>query len=94
MNRNLVRLASAVCGVLLVGCTTRAGSQEARDEALTCPKIQAEVDAQDPAARRDTGTARSLEAGASAYQAAEWLPIWEACCRSWTCRRMPRGREA
>src|SRR5215472_9066608 len=76
MNGKLVGVAYAVFGVLLVGCATGAADpKKPGDEALTCPQIQGEIDAQDATARREAGKARSLEAGASAYQAAEWLPV-------------------
>lgn len=76
MNGKLVGAAYAVCGVILVGCATSAvDPKKIGDEALTCPQIQAEIDAEDATARREAGKARSLEAGASAYQAAEWVPF-------------------
>ena len=76
INGKLIGAAYAVCGVVLVGCATSAvDPKKPGDEALTCSQIQAEIDAQDATARRDAGKARSLEAGASAYQAAEWLPF-------------------
>ena len=76
MNGKLIGMALAVCGFLLVGCATSAvDPKKPGDEALTCSQIQAEIDAQDATARREAGKARSLEAGASAYQAAEWVPV-------------------
>jgi hypothetical protein len=76
MNGKLIGVAYAVCGVVLVGCATSAvDPKKPGDEALTCSQIQAEIDAQDATARREAGKARSLEAGASAYQAAEWVPV-------------------
>jgi len=76
MNGKLIGAAYAVCGVVLVGCVTSAvDPKKPGDEALTCSQIQAEIDSQDANARREAGKARSLEAGASAYQAAEWVPV-------------------
>ena len=76
MNRNLSGLAYAVCGVLLVGCAASAlDSKKPGDDALTCPQIQTEIDAQDATARREAAKYRSLEPGASAYSTAEeWIP--------------------
>jgi len=56
-------------------CHRRRRSQKAWRRGAHLPQIQAEIDAQDATARREAGKARSLEAGASAYQAAEWLPV-------------------
>jgi hypothetical protein len=76
MNGKLIGAVYALCGVVLVGvCHECGGAQKPGDEALTCSQIQAEIDAQDATARREAGRARSLETGASAYQAAEWLPV-------------------
>ena len=76
MNRNLIGLAYAVCGVLLVGCAASAlDPKKPGDDALTCPQIQTEIDAQDATARREAAKYRSLEPGASAYSTAEeWIP--------------------
>ena len=94
MNGRLVGVAYAVCGVLLVGCATGAvDPKKPGDEALTCPQIQAEIDAQDTTARRAAVKFRSLEPGASAYTTAEeWIPILEVGCGWWICRRMHRAR--
>jgi hypothetical protein len=76
MNGKLTGVVCAMCGVLFVGCATSAvDPKKPGDEALTCSQIQAEIEAQDATARREAGKARSLEAGAATYQAAEWLPL-------------------
>jgi len=76
MNGKLIGVVYAMCGGLLVGCATSAvDPKQPGDEALTCSQIQAEIEAQDATARREAGKARSLEAGAATYQAAEWLPL-------------------
>ena len=83
MNGKLVGIAYAVCGVLLASCATSAvDPKKPGDEALTCPQIQAEIDAQDATARREAGKARSLEAGASPIKRRNGCPLWAACCPS------------
>jgi hypothetical protein len=63
-------------GCLLVGCAMSAPDpKKPGDEALTCPQIQAEIEAQDTVARHEAAKFRSLEPGASAYTTAEqWIP--------------------
>jgi hypothetical protein len=75
--RGLREPASTVLlGCLLVGCAMSAPDpKKPGDEALTCPQIQDEIEAQDTAARREAAKFRSLEPGASAYTTAEqWIP--------------------
>jgi hypothetical protein len=75
MDRYLTGLACAACGLLLPGCASAPDPKQPGDEALNCQQIRAEIEAQDATARRQAAEVRSLEPGASAYHAAEWLPV-------------------
>jgi hypothetical protein len=67
---------AALLGLLLVGCAISAPDpKKPGDEALTCPQLQAEIDAQDATARREAAKVKSLQPGATAYSWGEYVPF-------------------